>query len=453
MFRRFLLGAGFACAAWMAVLGSGVPPAMTSGAAKPACPISMDDAVTLEREQIAHLYAQRGVAVDITSNLAADLQHSVENYLSFRQAAGDGRDRALLFFIGNEDSLCAMFWRIDDTGEDRLFIVEPLAHSPSTVVSLIDEMVLAMQRAGTGSLRRALPADEAGPMTRGVTSLRQPQGRGPEDILPELARLLFPGRIAAHVADLASLSIIPCLNIGMVPFPALDPDGDGVAFVETTVVNVEAELGHIYQQRAFGWEGISSPVIFGDPEAAPYAGWSFPPLPGARREAVAIAEHLGRTASLGQEVTPQRVAASIVDADYVHIAAHGLSSPTDPLDGSFLALAGERMTARQIQELELRGVPLVVLSACQTGLGGPLDAGIIGLARGFVLAGAAATVATLWDVDDAATEAIMIVFVRNLRTMSPGEAMRQAQLAARESHPHPRYWAGFMLFGSRIVSL
>src|SRR5690606_10782670 len=112
----------------------------------------------------------------------------------------------------------------------------------------------------------------------------------------------------------------------------------------------------------------------------------------------------------------------------------------EPLDGSFLALSGGRLTARQIQYLKLVGMPLIVLSACQTGLGGPLEAGIIGLARGFILAGAGAAVATLWNVDDTATEQLMVEFVVNLAAMSPGEALRKAQVSARERQPHPRYW-------------
>jgi hypothetical protein len=417
------------------------------------CPISMTDAITLEREQIEHLFRERGLAYELTANLAVDLQDKVETYLSYEQSSSDRRDRALLFYIGNADVLCVMYWRIGDEASRNVFIVEQLAASPGEIVPRVDELVVAMQDAATSTLRRAEPVDGADSASRGATTLNPTAGRAVPEILAELSELLFPGAIADHVGDLASLTIIPCLNIGIVPFAALDPDRDGRALVEDAIVNIEAELRHIYEDRAFSWEGaLGVPAIFGNPHADADDEWAFPLLPGAEREALAIAAALKTTALVGAAVTPDSVIDLIGDAGYVHIAAHGLSSVDDPLDGSFLALTGGRLTARQIQHLDLRGSPLVVLSACQTGLGGPLDAGIIGLARGFVVAGAAATVATLWNVDDAVTERIMIDFVSNLQTMSPGEALRRAQQVAMQLHPHPRYWAGFMLFGSRILT-
>ncbi|MBX3583838.1 MAG: CHAT domain-containing protein [Rhizobiaceae bacterium] len=445
----------FAAAAFpmMMVLSGGLQPAQASEIDASLCPISMNETVTLEREQIQHLFRERGLDYDLTQLLASDLQGSVQRYLSHRQSHGDARDRALLFFIGNSRTLCAMFWRIGDGSEDSVFIVERLAVPPVDIVPLIDAFVQGMQDADAGTLRQALPRDAAATeMTRGAIRLKASTGRAVPDLLAELSHLLFPGAIADHVGDLASLTIIPCLNIGIVPFAALDPDRDGKRFVEVTAINVEAELRHVYENRAFAWDGnIKAPVLFGDPDAVGDPDWSFPRLPGAAREIAAIAERFDAMPLVGSAVTPELVADRIVDADYVHIAAHGLRSVDNPLDGSFLALHGGRLTARQILGLGLRESPLVILSACQTGLGGPLDAGIVGLARSFVIAGASATVSTLWNVDDDATEGIMVDFVENLGTMSPAEALRHAQMKTRERYLHPRYWAGFTVFGSRMV--
>jgi hypothetical protein len=393
-----------------------------------SCPITSGEAVTLEREQISELFIARGIDTPLTEIVAANLQASVEHYLLPRPDVADDRARALLFYIGNAEVLCAMFWRIDDDG-NNVFIVDRLSVAPAEIVPMIDEMVMGMQGAQTNGLRGAVRrSEQEEPATRGATTLVTVERPSTEDMLAQLSLLLFPAAIADHLDDLASLTIVPCLNIGIVPFAALDPTGDGIPFVETTVINVEAELGHIYDYRMFEWDSdIGSVAVFGDPDATVDAEWSFPRLPGAQREAVAIAAHFG--------------------------AAHGLSSVEDPLDGSFLALTGGRLTAREIQHLSLVNYPLVVLSACQTGLGGPLDAGIIGLARGFVIAGAAATVATLWNVDDAATEGIMVEFAENLGSMNPAEALRRAQLSARERYAHPRYWSGFMVFGSRVLTI
>jgi CHAT domain-containing protein/Tfp pilus assembly protein PilF len=90
------------------------------------------------------------------------------------------------------------------------------------------------------------------------------------------------------------------------------------------------------------------------------------------------------------------------------------------------------LTAEEVQSLDIRGAELVVLSACETGLGpGHYGQGVLGLQRAFHAAGARAVVASLWKVDDAATSVLMEQFYTNLwvKKMSKLEALRQSQLA------------------------
>jgi CHAT domain-containing protein len=103
---------------------------------------------------------------------------------------------------------------------------------------------------------------------------------------------------------------------------------------------------------------------------------------------------------------------------------------SDPLSGAPLAEDGI-LTAEEVQSLDLRGTELVVLSACDTGLGqGRYGQGTLGLQRAFHSAGARAVVASLWKVDDAATSVIMEQFYTNLwvKKLPKLEALRQAQI-------------------------
>ena len=200
---------------------------------------------------------------------------------------------------------------------------------------------------------------------------------------------------------------------------------------------------------------------------------------------------------------------------YLHIATHGFFSPPElteklhdsagrslasrmPSDTSpqflgyppgllsGLVLAGANrppepdqddgiLTASEVENLDLRGVRLAVLSACETGLGEVAGGeGLLGLQRAFQVAGAQCVVASLWEVGDNTTSALMGRFYKNLlkkpeqqeQPMSTLDALRQAQLwmllenrdrgMIRTDPPQPtnelkraspRHWAAFVLSG------
>jgi CHAT domain-containing protein len=86
------------------------------------------------------------------------------------------------------------------------------------------------------------------------------------------------------------------------------------------------------------------------------------------------------------------------------------------------------LTASEIGRTDLRGMDLVVLSACQTGLGDVTQEGVMGLQRGFKKAGAQTILMSLWSVDDRATAQLMVQFYKNLLD---GQTKRQAFLTAQ----------------------
>lgn len=105
------------------------------------------------------------------------------------------------------------------------------------------------------------------------------------------------------------------------------------------------------------------------------------------------------------------------------------------------------LTAQEIESLDLRGADLVVLSACETGLGEVTGEGVFGLQRAFKKAGTQTLVMSLWKVNDAATELMMSEFYTNLIAgKSKREAFLTAQKAVRAKHPtEPYYWASFIM--------
>ena len=105
------------------------------------------------------------------------------------------------------------------------------------------------------------------------------------------------------------------------------------------------------------------------------------------------------------------------------------------------------LTAKEISLLDLRDADLVVLSACETGVGEINSDGVFGLQRAFKQAGARTIIMSLWPVNDYATQLLMTEFYRNWLTLkqSKREAFRNAQNTVRAEYEEPVYWAGFIM--------
>ena len=193
------------------------------------------------------------------------------------------------------------------------------------------------------------------------------------------------------------------------------------------------------------------------------SGEGFARLPFSRREAQAIMEAVPAGAGLlALDFRASRATAAggeLANYRIVHLATHGLLNSEHPeLSGIVLSLVDESgrdqegfLGLNEIYNLDLP-VDLVVLSACQTALGKDIKGeGLVGLTRGFMHAGAARVVASLWKVDDAATAELMGEFYREMlgKGLRPAAALRAAQIHMwQQPRWHsPYFWAAFTLQG------
>jgi CHAT domain-containing protein len=295
----------------------------------------------------------------------------------------------------------------------------------------------------------------------------------------------------------------------LVPFGAL-VDATGRYLLESVTVSY-LTTGRDLLRPLSARPGAPPPLVVGHPDfdrpgvsaAAPGAastpaarraadlpGRHFPPLPSTAEEVVAVQGLLPGSQLWTGPAASEGVLKQVQGPRLLHIATHGffladqptpppsmqalpLGSPAlpaalpgvpleHPLLRAGLALAGANapqpaqddglLTALEVASLDLGGTELVVLSACDTGVGQVRTSeGVYGLRRALVMAGAASQVMSLWKVDDEATRELMVAYYRRLQAgEGRAEALRQGQLAmlASPQYRHPFYWAAFLLSGA-----
>jgi len=211
----------------------------------------------------------------------------------------------------------------------------------------------------------------------------------------------------------------------------------------------------------------------------------FTPLEGAEAEGRAVAAILGVMPTIGRNATKDALISTTAPR-VLHLATHGfflqrlgearsavsplgldmLAAQDDPLWRSGLALAGANawlcgrvlpdacgnglLLAADVTLMNLTGTGLVVLSACETGIGERRGDSLLGLLSAFTLAGAQTVIASLWPVPDHSTQILMAVFYHALLAGADrSEALRTAKRELRQTPATaaPAHWAGFILVG------
>ena len=221
-------------------------------------------------------------------------------------------------------------------------------------------------------------------------------------------------------------------------------------------------------------------LLLGNPA---YGSSEIDPLPGTGKEIVAISGILKiggyRTSVYQGGTATEKAIKEAKSPKLMHIATHGFfvkdvqndnsqvfSVPLNNINenvllrsGLLLANAGKAesnmgadngiLTAYEAMNLDLANTDLVVLSACETGLGDIMAGeGVYGLQRSFEVAGAKAVIMSLWKVDDTATQLLMTSFYKNwITTKDKVKSFGMAQKALKAKYPEPYYWGAFVLLG------
>jgi CHAT domain-containing protein/tetratricopeptide (TPR) repeat protein len=408
--------------------------------------------------------------------------------LRFDQIQGEVLDRDTILLEYSLHSRTSHLWAV--TAERAECFEIPDGQEIETAARKVLEQLTARSRTIAGenesqNRSRIRRADEQYPASAAALSAM---------ILKPAARLLKGKRLLV-VAD-GALQYVP---FGALPDPAAGPSGSVPLIAGHEIINLPSAsvMARIRVETTGRQPAGRAVAILADPvfdaadprvqgpaagraaaagvrldgnlhRAAVEAGaatadFRLPRLPFTRQEA----DRIYALANPSQALYMVDFRASLVTATspdlgryrMVHFATHGLLNSDNPaLGGLVLSLFDEEGNPQngflKLQDVYNLSLPaeLVVLSACQTGLGKEIKGeGLVGLTRGFFYAGARRVVASMWKVDDVATADLMERFYRGaLRDrLRPAAALRQAQLAmARQKRwSFPYYWAAFILQG------
>ena len=256
-------------------------------------------------------------------------------------------------------------------------------------------------------------------------------------------RLIEPARAEIHGDRLV---IVPHAILHYLPFAALRSSA-GHWLVEDFALGTLPSASVLRYLVDKGAGAPARALVVGNPDLGPALA-----LPWAEREARMVGQReAGATVLVQGEATEAQVKALLGTVGLVHFASHGELREADPLSSAILLVPGGgedgRLEVREVFGLDLHA-RLVVLSACETGLG-QLSRGdeLVGLQRAFLYAGTPAVVTTLWKVDDRASFELIRAFYDHLDPAGPMVALRQAQLETLRAFPHPFAWAAFGLTG------
>ncbi|MFC1580708.1 CHAT domain-containing protein [Thermodesulfobacteriota bacterium] len=267
------------------------------------------------------------------------------------------------------------------------------------------------------------------------------------DLGQNLARLLIePTR--KMIAGKERLLIVPSRTLHYLPFSSLPVSADRYLVQDHAIIILPNASSLFFLDKKVTTDRETL-FAMGNPAR----GKTHQSLPYAEKEVRNIATGFSKgTVLVGTEATESKIKdQNLGDTGIIHVAAHGEYNAKQPLKSALL-LAKDQANDGNLETYEVFSLKmnprLVVLSACQSGLG-KVEGGdeVQGLNRAFLYAGAGGVLASLWSVADEQTYRLMEYFYGNLSSQMPAEALKGAQLQLMKEYPSPFYWAPFYLTG------
>jgi CHAT domain-containing protein len=391
----------------------------------------------------------RGNSAEIAAG--SDLIEEGRRLLERASASGTG----ILSYLVTLDTLIIWFGA---PGSEVTVVQRPVARD--SLAQLVGSFRAALGVAGAAGGALALrggqpiePGSARGALSGGIQA-RQASRRSVDSIADALGKLLLPANLDQRLGPAREIVIVPHGSLGLVPFGALPSDSVGtplgsryaLRYTPSLAALAEAEARPALPTTATRIITLRKALVVGDPVMPTTASWG---------EAFELRP---------LHATEAEVRDRLPAAPLVHLATHGYAYASDTrARRSFVALAPTSTQDGFLTVGELLDDPqltlsaeLVVLSACQTGLGDLKQAeGTVGLQRALLARGARSALVSLWSVSDAATDLLMKRFythwLNDRDHPSKAEALRRAQedVRARRQFRQPKYWAAFQLVGAR----
>jgi CHAT domain-containing protein/tetratricopeptide (TPR) repeat protein len=253
-----------------------------------------------------------------------------------------------------------------------------------------------------------------------------------------------------HLKAKESVIFVPHKTLHLLPFQALQgPNGYLIQERSISYLPSASALVAIGASRKSTNEEV---LAMGNPDL----GRKDMDLPGAVREVQSLSVTLpGVKSYLRADATPDVLIAEGPKSRIIHIAAHAMVDELDPLRSTIYLSPGKtrrgEIEALDLYEVDLAGTRLVVLSACESGLGVVAQGDeFFGFQRTFLAAGAGALVGSLWSIADDPTARLMASFYNGVKSgQTLASALRQAELTLLQDPvlSHPLFWAPFNLVG------